>query len=67
MTTVGVAAVAAPEMVSRSEDEVRAFVVEILRAEFFAEGLQVFFVDILRLRHGVSVLKLHLLPFTPFV
>jgi hypothetical protein len=55
VTAVGVAAVAAPKMVGRREDEVRAFVVEILRAEFFAEGFNLFFVDILRLRHGGSV------------
>jgi hypothetical protein len=55
MTTAGVAAVTAPEMVGRREDEARAFVVKVLRAEFFVDGFHLFFVDVLGLRHGIRV------------
>jgi hypothetical protein len=66
MTTVGVTAVAAPEMVGRCEDEVRAFVVIILRAEFFAEGFGFLFVDIFWLRHSGCHRRYVLLPFYSF-
>jgi hypothetical protein len=41
--TVGVAAVTPLEMISRGEDEVGAFVVEVFRAKLFATGFYLLF------------------------
>jgi len=53
VTTVGVAAVAAPKVVGLGEDEVWAFIVEVLRTELFAKGFGLLwsFVDIFWLCH----------------
>jgi hypothetical protein len=43
VATAGVAAIAALEVVGRGEDEVRTFVVKVLRSKLFLGGLRRFF------------------------
>jgi hypothetical protein len=62
VTAVGVAAIATLQMIGRGKDEVRAFVVEVFRAEFFAWRVTLLFSGWVGwLRHRFVVFSL----FTP--
>jgi hypothetical protein len=71
VATVGVAAVAALEVVGRGEDEIGTFIVEVLRTEFVAAWLYFLFrgglfVEFDWLRHGSGFVTLRLFLFYSF-
>jgi hypothetical protein len=71
MAAVGVATVAALEVVGSGEDQIRTFIVEVFRTELVAAWLSFLFcrglfVDFDWLRHGSGFVILRLFPFTPF-
>ena len=71
MATVGVAAVAALEMIGRGEDQIRTFIVEVFRTEFVATWLYFLFcsglfVEFDWLRHGSGFCDTAPFPFYSF-